>query len=80
MSQGNDKAGKAEETGRQKPPRATPPIPPKPAVPQPAAAKFKVEAERKQAEREAKEGTPETKKTEPTRYGDWEKNGRCIDF
>ncbi|HYE34242.1 DUF1674 domain-containing protein [Methylocaldum sp.] len=22
----------------------------------------------------------ETKRPEPTRYGDWEKNGRCIDF
>lgn len=22
----------------------------------------------------------EVKKPEPTRYGDWEKNGRCIDF
>ena len=25
--------------------------------------------------------TPESKKkVDPTRYGDWEKNGRCIDF
>ena len=23
---------------------------------------------------------PEKKKPDPTRYGDWEKNGRCIDF
>jgi len=23
---------------------------------------------------------PEPKKPDPTRYGDWEKNGRCIDF
>jgi hypothetical protein len=22
----------------------------------------------------------ETKRPEPTRYGDWEKDGRCIDF
>lgn len=22
----------------------------------------------------------ETKRLDPTRYGDWEKNGRCIDF
>ncbi len=23
---------------------------------------------------------PARKKPDPTRYGDWEKNGRCIDF
>ncbi len=23
---------------------------------------------------------PEPRKPDPTRYGDWEKNGRCIDF
>lgn len=23
---------------------------------------------------------PKTPKADPTRYGDWEKNGRCIDF
>jgi hypothetical protein len=23
---------------------------------------------------------PEDKKPDPTRFGDWEKNGRCIDF
>ena len=23
---------------------------------------------------------PEKKRPDPTRYGDWEKNGRCIDF
>ena len=22
----------------------------------------------------------ETKKPDPTRFGDWEKNGRCVDF
>ncbi len=22
----------------------------------------------------------EAEKVEPTRYGDWEKNGRCVDF
>lgn len=27
------------------------------------------------------ESTPEdSKRLDPTRYGDWEKNGRCIDF
>jgi len=29
-------------------------------------------------ERPAEYGGPKGK--EPTRYGDWEKNGRCIDF
>lgn len=24
--------------------------------------------------------TPEGDQLDPTRYGDWEKNGRCIDF
>lgn len=24
--------------------------------------------------------SPNTPKLDPTRYGDWEKNGRCIDF
>ncbi|HKZ09807.1 MAG TPA: DUF1674 domain-containing protein [Rhodanobacteraceae bacterium] len=24
--------------------------------------------------------TPEGDSLDPTRYGDWEKNGRCIDF
>jgi hypothetical protein len=23
---------------------------------------------------------PDKKRPDPTRYGDWEKNGRCIDF
>lgn len=26
------------------------------------------------------EGESVTKRPDPTRYGDWEKNGRCIDF
>jgi hypothetical protein len=32
----------------------------------------------KPAARPAEHGGP--KGPEPTRYGDWEKNGRCIDF
>jgi hypothetical protein len=28
----------------------------------------------------AVEAGAERKKPDPTRYGDWEKNGRCIDF
>ncbi len=37
------------------------------------------ETERNEAEKTPSEvGGPKGK--EPTRYGDWEKNGRCIDF
>jgi len=32
----------------------------------------------KQPDRATEYGGPKGK--EPTRYGDWEKNGRCIDF
>lgn len=35
------------------------------------------------AETDAKDGATETggpKGLEPTRYGDWERNGRCFDF
>ena len=28
----------------------------------------------------AEEREVQTPKPDPTRYGDWEKNGRCIDF
>jgi hypothetical protein len=36
------------------------------------------EARDQRDERPAEYGGP--KGQEPTRYGDWEKNGRCIDF
>ena len=26
------------------------------------------------------EAKPESRRPDPTRYGDWERNGRCIDF
>ncbi len=29
---------------------------------------------------EEREGRESKKTTNPTRFGDWEKNGRCIDF
>ncbi|WP_419481796.1 DUF1674 domain-containing protein [Dokdonella sp.] len=29
---------------------------------------------------EDKDGSAPTPHPDPTRYGDWEKNGRCIDF
>lgn len=38
-----------------------------PVVPQPASAP-------------RERPTPEGDALDPTRYGDWEKNGRCIDF
>ena len=31
-------------------------------------------------EPELKADNPEAKPVDPTRFGDWEKNGRCIDF
>ena len=48
-----------------KPAPATPVSPPPAAAPQPPPA-------------ESEYGGP--KGPEPTRYGDWEKNGRCSDF
>lgn len=41
------------------------------AVPQPAPARD---------DRKRERPTPEGDGLDPTRYGDWEKNGRCIDF
>jgi hypothetical protein len=35
-------------------------------------------AQRDESEKPRETGGP--KGPEPTRYGDWEKNGRCIDF
>ncbi len=44
---------------------------------------FTEHQENPQAERQTKQPTkaaePRTQ-LDPTRYGDWEKNGRCIDF
>ena len=53
-------------------PAAKPPAPPQPgpAKPTPAA--------KPEAAKEVEYGGP--KGPEPTRYGDWEKNGRCSDF
>jgi hypothetical protein len=47
-------------------PAGKPPAQPKPATPKPATGQ------------EVEYGGP--KGPEPTRYGDWEKNGRCSDF
>ncbi|MBA2078599.1 MAG: DUF1674 domain-containing protein [Rhodanobacter sp.] len=43
--------------------------------PVPAPAKPAAEPARPAGERAAERPAPD-----PTRYGDWEKNGRCIDF
>ena len=43
----------------------------------------KTEEEGREATRPDPESVPEIggrKGPDPTRYGDWEKNGRCIDF
>ena len=47
----------------------------KPEVPETAETTNTTEV---REERPAEYGGPKGK--EPTRYGDWEKNGRCIDF
>ena len=53
-----------------------------PAVPEPA----EVQADGTQPSATAQRGTVPPREyggregPEPTRYGDWEKNGRCVDF
>jgi hypothetical protein len=53
-----------------KPKRLKPPayLSKSPPVPEPAAVE------------DAPPPAGEEKRLDPTRYGDWEKNGRCIDF
>ena len=53
-------------TDRQKPPATEP----APETPEPKPAPKEI----------AKEIGGRKDGTDPTRYGDWEKNGRCIDF
>lgn len=49
-----------------------------PAPPSDDGSRVRASLERKnQLEREAKE---RRRHLDPTRYGDWERNGRCIDF
>ena len=48
----------------------------KPAVPDPRPRETEVKDSKPRRPKEI--GGP--KGPEPTRYGDWEKNGRCIDF
>ena len=40
----------------------------------------KEEAKRPDARKEAPRETGGPKGPEPTRYNDWERNGRCVDF
>lgn len=53
----------------------------------PAAKRALAEAEDRRARADAEQKTPTEKKEiggpkgeEPTRYGDWERNGRAVDF
>ncbi|MFC5440321.1 MULTISPECIES: DUF1674 domain-containing protein [unclassified Rhodanobacter] len=49
--------------------------PPAPSSPASAPAEAVVPAKP-----DADKAPPERPAPDPTRYGDWEKNGRCIDF
>ena len=52
---------------------------PKVLTPEAQRALAEAEARRKQAEKlQPEQGGPPG--PEPTRFGDWERNGRCIDF
>ena len=66
----NSNTGKSDAAAEHKRPRRNiPPVPPAPGpAPQPAEKSGAKPAE-----------TP-AEKADPTRFGDWEKNGRCIDF
>jgi hypothetical protein len=54
---------------RKRPRRNIPPVPPAPGAAAPQVD-----------ESAAKPGDKPAAKADPTRFGDWEKNGRCIDF
>lgn len=70
-------AGTSQADESHKPRRAIPPMPPKPnAPPLPPAASPNAAA----GDAGTDSDSEEKSKPEPTRYGDWEKNGRCIDF
>ncbi|MQA66034.1 MAG: DUF1674 domain-containing protein [Alphaproteobacteria bacterium] len=57
------------------PRRIQPPAPPPPSVPRRPRAPVPTPVAD-----ERPEGKASKPETDPTRYGDWEKNGRCIDF
>jgi hypothetical protein len=56
------------------------PIASEPAAPAPAEAEPTSDAHVPPRERVPREIGGRTSGLDPTRYGDWEKNGRCIDF
>jgi hypothetical protein len=56
-----------------KPPRQIPPTPPRPSKPS-------VQAEPEPLPPAQPDEVGGPRGPEPTRYGDWERNGRCIDF
>ncbi len=60
----------------QKPKRIQPPLPPAPSAARRPLAPVPGDG----AGGDASGGPREKKPADPTRYGDWEKNGRCIDF
>ncbi len=66
-----ERARPDRETARKKPPEA--PVPAEDAAAKPA----RNPEPKPEAKPETKPGAP---RPDPTRYGDWEKNGRCIDF
>ena len=53
---------------------------PEPTAPAPAEAEPTSDAHVPPRERVPREIGGRTSGLDPTRYGDWEKNGRCIDF
>ena len=75
-----DQSPKKPASGRSKPKETAAPAGPKPqAGKAPQGAQEGADRRGAEAERDAEAG-PEKKRPDPTRYGDWEKNGRCIDF
>jgi hypothetical protein len=57
------------------PRRIRPPVPPPPSVPRRPRAPAPDSVPAVAPDDRAAQNKPD-----PTRYGDWEKNGRCIDF
>jgi hypothetical protein len=57
------------------PRRIQPPAPPPPSVPRRPRAPVPLAGPADGTDDKAPKN-----KVEPTRYGDWEKNGRCVDF
>jgi hypothetical protein len=51
-----------------------------PQLPNPVSTSAPIEGAVPDAHGARERPTPEGDGLDPTRYGDWEKNGRCIDF